>query len=151
MIEAIRAALPDGAAQTVEQTPSAPPSVQASDPMLKDLAAAQYFSPVYRLDIDSQTLVLQYRDAWSGEVRRQIPSEKQLEAYKNGATPTAALVTRLPPPEPGERKSPEPRFEVRDQEVRAAAAEERRRAADQQRSDAPSRTSEQPRSRSVSA
>jgi hypothetical protein len=35
------------------------------------------------LDIESQRVVIQFRDADSGEVTSQFPSERQLEAYKS--------------------------------------------------------------------
>lgn len=40
-----------------------------------------YYSPVLRIDTNSQTVILQYRDNTTGEVQVQYPSEKQVKSY----------------------------------------------------------------------
>jgi hypothetical protein len=47
---------------------------------------SRYYSPVVRLDSETQRTVLQYRDGSDGKVLVQYPSEKQLEAYRSRAT-----------------------------------------------------------------
>jgi hypothetical protein len=42
---------------------------------------AVYFSPVLRIDTNSQTVILEYRDNSTGEVQIQYPSEKQVKSY----------------------------------------------------------------------
>lgn len=59
----------------------ATPTVPSQDPIERDLAVARFFSPVTRLDVDTQKAVLLYRDKTTGEVIDQIPSRKKLEAY----------------------------------------------------------------------
>lgn len=41
-----------------------------------------YFSPVLRIDSETQKIVILFRDENTGEVKRQYPSERQLEAYR---------------------------------------------------------------------
>ena len=47
---------------------------------------SRYYSPVVRLDSETQRTVLQFRDGSDGKVLVQYPSEKQLEAYRSKAT-----------------------------------------------------------------
>ncbi|WP_158047170.1 hypothetical protein [Skermanella pratensis] len=59
---------------------------QEADPTAGAAAEpSRYFSPVVRLDSETQRTVLQYRDGSDGKVLVQYPSEKQLEAYRNRA------------------------------------------------------------------
>lgn len=44
-------------------------------------SGVRYFSPVVRLDAETQKVVLLYRDPETGDVVSQYPSEKQLRAY----------------------------------------------------------------------
>ncbi len=55
------------------------------DPLETDLARVSYFSPVTRIDVETQTAVLQYRNAETGQLIRQYPSEKQIQAYQRAA------------------------------------------------------------------
>lgn len=41
-----------------------------------------YYSPILRLDSETQRTVIQYRDVTTGKVQIQYPSERQLEAYR---------------------------------------------------------------------
>lgn len=45
-------------------------------------SGACYFSPVARLDPETEQVVLLYRDPDTGEVLSQYPSKKQLEEYR---------------------------------------------------------------------
>lgn len=45
-------------------------------------AGDRYYSPVVRLDPETQRTVILFRDASSGKVQVQYPSERQLEAYR---------------------------------------------------------------------
>ena len=42
---------------------------------------AIYSSPVLRIDNDTQTVILQYRDISTGEIEIQYPSKKQMQSY----------------------------------------------------------------------
>jgi len=46
---------------------------------------SRYYSPVVRIDSETQRSVLQFRDGSDGKVLVQYPSEKQLEAYRSKA------------------------------------------------------------------
>ena len=46
---------------------------------------SRYYSPVVRIDSETQRTVLQFRDGSDGKVMVQYPSEKQLEAYRSKA------------------------------------------------------------------
>ena len=68
--------------QSVTQTaqPEAdPPAGSVNEP-------SRYYSPVVRIDCETQRTVLQFRDGSDGKVLVQYPSEKQLEAYRSKAT-----------------------------------------------------------------
>ena len=47
---------------------------------------SRYYSPVVRIDSETQRTVLQFRDGSDGKVLVQYPSEKQLEAYRSKAS-----------------------------------------------------------------
>jgi hypothetical protein len=64
---------------------------QTAQPEADPLAGAvpepsRYYSPVVRIDSETQRTVLQFRDGSDGKVLVQYPSEKQLEAYRSRAT-----------------------------------------------------------------
>ena len=68
--------------QSVTQTaqPEAdPPAGSVNEP-------SRYYSPVVRIDSETQRTVLQFRDGSDGKVLVQYPSEKQLEAYRSKAS-----------------------------------------------------------------
>jgi hypothetical protein len=44
-------------------------------------ATGYYFSPVLKIDPATQSVVIQYRNAETGAVTNQYPSEKELKAY----------------------------------------------------------------------
>ena len=74
---AVRAPAQQSVPRTAQQEAD-PTAGAASEP-------SRYFSPVVRLDSQTQRTVLQYRDGSDGKVLVQYPSEKQLEAYRNRA------------------------------------------------------------------
>lgn len=58
-----------------------------------------YFSPVIRIDPDTQTAIIQYRDSNTGKVTNEYPTEKQMESYER-----SAQVAEKAPPAPVEVK-----------------------------------------------
>lgn len=46
------------------------------------MASGPYYSPVVRLDVETQRAVIMFRDVSTGKVQIQYPSERQLEAYR---------------------------------------------------------------------
>ena len=56
------------------------------DSLETELAKVSYFSPVTRIDVETQTAVLQYRNAETGQLIRQYPSEKHIQAYQRAAS-----------------------------------------------------------------
>jgi hypothetical protein len=74
---ATRAASQQAVPRTAQQ--DADPTAGAS------LEPSRYYSPVVRLDSETQRTVLQYRDGSDGKVLVQYPTERQLEAYRNKA------------------------------------------------------------------
>ena len=69
---------------------SEPQSAQTQALMKRDaleaeLAKVSYFSPVTRIDVETHTAVLHYRDAETGKTVKQYPSEKQVQAYQRAA------------------------------------------------------------------
>jgi hypothetical protein len=89
MIDAIGTMLQGSSTQRVDtEQPVLRSAQQDADPrttVSQDSEASRFYSPVVRLDPETQRTVLQYRDANSGKVVMQYPSEKQLEAYRNRA------------------------------------------------------------------
>jgi hypothetical protein len=43
---------------------------------------AIFFSPVIKVDTETNTAIIQYRDVQTGEVQNQYPSPKQIDSYK---------------------------------------------------------------------
>lgn len=76
-VAAVRAPAQQSVPRTAQQEAD-PTAGAAAEP-------SRYFSPVVRLDTETQRTVLQYRDGSDGKVLVQYPSEKQLEAYRNRA------------------------------------------------------------------
>lgn len=87
MMDAIGNTLQGTAAVRAPAQQSVPRTAQQeADPTAGAAAEpSRYFSPVVRLDSETQRTVLQYRDGSDGKVLVQYPSEKQLEAYRNRA------------------------------------------------------------------
>jgi hypothetical protein len=44
---------------------------------------AVYFSPVVRIDSETNTAILQYRNSETGEVLNQYPNKRQLDSYEH--------------------------------------------------------------------
>jgi len=79
---------PQGATaiRAVAQQPVAQTAQPEADPLSSATSEpSRYYSPVVRIDSETQRAVLQYRDGSDGKVLAQYPSEKQLEAYRNRA------------------------------------------------------------------
>jgi len=90
---------------TVSQTPSVAFSqpVDPAAPRSRPAPAAQdaprarygmYFSPVVRIDPQTQQAVWQVRDPQSGRVVQQFPTEAQLRAYREAAAPHGATPSK---------------------------------------------------------
>lgn len=55
---------------------------RATGPTPQEQAASSYyFSPVLKIDPQTQSVVIQYRNSETGVVTNQYPSEKELKAY----------------------------------------------------------------------
>jgi hypothetical protein len=67
--------------QSVNQT-----AQPEADPLAGSVSEpSRYYSPVVRIDSETQRTVLQFRDGSDGKVIVQYPSEKQMEAYRSKA------------------------------------------------------------------
>jgi hypothetical protein len=76
------AAIRGSSQQSVNQT-----AQPEADPLAGSVnEPSRYYSPVVRIDSETQRTVLQFRDGSDGKVLVQYPSEKQLEAYRSKAT-----------------------------------------------------------------
>jgi hypothetical protein len=74
---ALRAQAPQGGARPGDAAdPSGPAAAVAA------MESGPYFSPVVRLDAETQRTVILFRDVSTGKVQIQYPSERQLEAYR---------------------------------------------------------------------
>lgn len=68
---------------------------ELNDRSLEDLARVTFFSPVLSLDVDAGLIVLSFRDSESGELQRQVPSERQLDAFQSGLAVPAESLARF--------------------------------------------------------
>ncbi|HSK41735.1 MAG TPA: hypothetical protein VK943_18360 [Arenibaculum sp.] len=88
MVNAIGVKLQDAPvlqAQAPQLTPAQGAPGQADSATMAGAAltaGGPYYSPVVRLDPETQRTVILFRDAGSGKVQVQYPSERQLEAYR---------------------------------------------------------------------
>lgn len=96
MISAVTSRPDNGAVQATEAQPMAVQADPSRDPMERDLAKYSYFSPVMRIDVDTQKAVLQYRDSETGDVERQYPSKERLKAYGGSGPGVGAMVSEEP-------------------------------------------------------
>ena len=96
MITAVPSRPDNGAIQAAEARPIAVQADPSRDSMERDLAKYSYFSPVMRIDVDTQKAVLQYRDSETGDVERQYPSKERLKAYGGSAPGVGALPSEEP-------------------------------------------------------
>lgn len=90
MISGVSSRPENGAIVATDSRPTSTQSDHTREPMERDLAKVSYFSPVTRIDVDTQKAVLQYRDADTGNVERQYPSKERLRAYSAGGSAMAA-------------------------------------------------------------
>lgn len=69
---------------------------------------AVFFSPVIRIDHDTQTAVMQFRDGATGEVKREYPNPVKFDIYRHAAeaAPEQPAVHVEEKPEP-EQEAPE--------------------------------------------
>jgi hypothetical protein len=75
-----------GAIRAIATQPVSRTAQEEADPLVSTAAEpSRYYSPVVRIDSETQRTVLQYRDGSDGKVLVQYPSEKQLEAYRSSA------------------------------------------------------------------
>lgn len=65
---------------------------------------AVYFSPVIRIDPDTQTAIIQYRDSSTGQITNEYPTPRQMDSYKHSAETT-------PPPQAAPAPKAEPKVE----------------------------------------
>jgi hypothetical protein len=84
MLDAIGIKLPDASAPRAEaqQDSGRREQAPAAGATAAVGAGGPYYSPVLRLDSETQRTVIQYRDVATGKVQIQYPSERQLEAYR---------------------------------------------------------------------
>lgn len=77
MIEKIGGSLQAARAPVQVERPEVPPPQEVKTPAeSKDLSQVQYYSPVIKLDVDTQAAILQYRDGMTGEVTREFGREE---------------------------------------------------------------------------
>lgn len=83
MIEAVNSVLSNAShiRAAIEQQ-SVVRSYAANPQRVQEALQAPYISPYVKMDVNFDKAVLQLRDADTGDVVRQIPTESQLEAYK---------------------------------------------------------------------
>jgi hypothetical protein len=62
-------------------TASQPQQSNAAPSPQEPSVSAYYFSPVLKIDPQTQSVVIQYRNSETGAVTNQYPSEKDLKAY----------------------------------------------------------------------
>ena len=81
MIDAIGSSLTAAKApERVDRGAVPPPAEIKAETSKSDLAKVQYHSPVIKLEVDTQTAILQYRDGQTGEVTRQYRSDEAISA-----------------------------------------------------------------------
>jgi hypothetical protein len=97
MIEAIKSTVANSALLrgSVEQS-STLNSFAANPDKVQQVSQAPYVSPTVRIDVNSKIAILEFREAVSGEVIAQIPSEQAIRTYKlREAKEDAQLLSRL--------------------------------------------------------
>ncbi|HEV7367933.1 hypothetical protein [Arenibaculum sp.] len=77
---ALRAVAPQGVVQPGDPADLPGPATGAA---VAGAGAGPYYSPVVRLDAETQRTVITFRDVATGKVQTQYPSERQLEAYRS--------------------------------------------------------------------
>lgn len=71
-------------------------AVESQPPVHMD-SALTYFSPVVRIDPETQQTIIIFREG-DGEVKRQYPSEEELEAYREKRLSDAQKLPTAPVP-----------------------------------------------------
>ena len=94
MITPVASRPDNGALQVTEPRPIAAQTDPRRDSIERDLAKYSYFSPVTRIDVETHTAVLQYRDSATGDVERQYPSKERLKAYGGSGPGVGALAAQ---------------------------------------------------------
>lgn len=74
-----RAVAPQGVVQPGDPADLPGPATGAA---VAGTGSGPYYSPVVRLDAETQRTVIMFRDVSTGKVQTQYPSERQLEAYR---------------------------------------------------------------------
>lgn len=83
MIEAVKSTL---AQATIAKLPleqnSALKSFSANPSRVQEVPEAPYVSPTVRVDVNTKIAILEFREADTGDVLLQVPSEHQIRAYQ---------------------------------------------------------------------
>ena len=83
MIEAVKSTIAASAALKSGLEQSSPARAFAADPAkTASVPAAPYVSPTVRVDVNTKVAILEFKESDTGEVVMQVPSERQLSAYK---------------------------------------------------------------------
>lgn len=92
MIEGINASIASAAlVRPVVDQVERVASYAANPEQVQRVAAPPYLSLYVSMNVEIDKAVLQFRDADSGDVLAQIPSEKQIKAYRKAATEQPAI------------------------------------------------------------
>lgn len=101
MIEAVKSTVANSSLLrgSVEQS-STLNSYAANPDKIQVVSQAPYVSPRVRVDVNTKIAILEFREALSGEVLAQIPSEQAIRTYKlreaRGDAQLAAKLTEKP-------------------------------------------------------
>jgi len=101
MIEAVKSTVANSALLrgSVDQS-STLNSFAANPDKIQTVSQAPYVSPRVRVDVNTKIAILEFREALSGEVLAQIPSEQAIRTYKlreaRGDAQLAAKLTEKP-------------------------------------------------------
>ena len=83
MIEAVKSTIAASAVLRSGLEQSSPARAFAADPAkIASTPAAPYVSPTVRVDVNTKVAILEFKESDTGEVVMQVPSERQLSAYK---------------------------------------------------------------------
>lgn len=97
MIEAVKSSVANSALMrgNVDQS-STLNSFAANPDKVQTVSQAPYVSPTVRVDVNTKIAILEFREAVSGEVIAQIPSEQAIRTYKlREAKDEAQLLAKL--------------------------------------------------------
>lgn len=97
MIEAVKSSVANSALLrgNVDQS-STLNSFAANPDKIQTVSQAPYVSPTVRVDVNTKIAILEFREAISGEVIAQIPSEQAIRTYKlREAKDEAQLLAKL--------------------------------------------------------